>query len=545
MEKTVIFGPPGTGKTWTLISIMEKKIEEGIGIENIGFATFTKGGIDTAKERISSKLGVNIKQLKGNIGTIHSLCFRSIGMPEVVDPKKHQTEFCKKYGLEYDAPQKINVEDASNEDIFTSEDASELKIGNIIFSFYDVLRNRFIKDIDEITEREFNSYWSKTFLSDPLREKRMYINPYYFLKEWKEWKESNNLIDFGDMLMIALKQKMDLNVDILIIDEFQDLFPLQYQLYKTWIKGKEVFIAGDDDQAIFNFAGADAEFLLKERDDASQIKKLDISHRLPTNILKFCRNFIEENVHNREPKNFITMISGGNVSFINYDQIRDYFKPEKKTFFLFRTNYYKYEFIKKFLWENNIIYLNTRGPNIWNQTTTIPLYNIFVNLKKGLPILHEDLKFLLKYVRSKKYLERGLKTKLDKDEIQQPSYTVNDMKRIGIQREFFTEPLSNIISSFIKLGDTSKKVLSNQEFTHLITRINTFAGTIHSVKGWEADDVFLFTDIPKIFETQALSSTKDWENEARVLYVGMSRARERLFLIPSVWRHPLNFSWGS
>ena len=75
----VILGPPGTGKTSTLLSLIEDELESGTEPENIGFFTFTKKAVKEGKQRAISKFNISDRSLPF-FRTLHSLAFRQLGL---------------------------------------------------------------------------------------------------------------------------------------------------------------------------------------------------------------------------------------------------------------------------------------------------------------------------------------------------------------------------------------------------------------------------------------------------------------------------------
>ena len=92
----------------------------------------------------------------------------------------------------------------------------------------------------------------------------------------------------------------------LMVDEFQDINPLQYQLMHAWNKnGKELFVIGDSDQAIYGFRGADAECFQKlkaEFPNACQIT-LEENYRSTPQILSLASEIISQNPGGRRQLN--------------------------------------------------------------------------------------------------------------------------------------------------------------------------------------------------------------------------------------------------
>ena len=75
----VILGPPGTGKTSTLLGLIEDELENGTNPEDIGFFTFTKKAVKEGKERAITKFNISNKELPF-FRTLHSLAFRQLGL---------------------------------------------------------------------------------------------------------------------------------------------------------------------------------------------------------------------------------------------------------------------------------------------------------------------------------------------------------------------------------------------------------------------------------------------------------------------------------
>ena len=115
----------------------------------------------------------------------------------------------------------------------------------------------------------------------------------------EEFKHRNNKSDFTDMLSLFVETGNVPELDVVIVDEVQDLSILQWKVCEKLFKNaKRVYISGDDDQAIFRWAGADVEYLINMK-GTQQV--LDQSYRCP----KLVHNVADEIVQriiNRRPK---------------------------------------------------------------------------------------------------------------------------------------------------------------------------------------------------------------------------------------------------
>ena len=74
-DTQVILGPPGTGKTSTLLGLLEEELDRGTCPEDIGFFTFTKQAVQEGKSRAMSKFAIT-KNQQPYFRTLHSLCFQ-------------------------------------------------------------------------------------------------------------------------------------------------------------------------------------------------------------------------------------------------------------------------------------------------------------------------------------------------------------------------------------------------------------------------------------------------------------------------------------
>ena len=240
MPKHVIFGAPGTGKTTRLLKIIEGLISKGIHPSEICFCTFSKAGANEARERAIAKFGFDKKDVLF-YGTIHSLCYKQFCVGHHLVKRG---DFFKEAEIEY----KEVKEDMDMINDYIQED------GNVIITFYDKLRLYFKKDINGFKKEELIPCFYKL----PMGEGDYNIlfggitNTYEVLRAYEKYKEETETIDYVDMLLLAYKKEWVIPTSILMVDEFQDLSPLQYEIYKIWSRGKkEVYISGDDDQCLF------------------------------------------------------------------------------------------------------------------------------------------------------------------------------------------------------------------------------------------------------------------------------------------------------
>jgi superfamily I DNA/RNA helicase len=97
----IVLGPPGTGKTKTLLDAVEAELAAGTPPDRIGFVTFTRRAAEEAVARASSRFRLERRQLP-HFRTLHSMCFRQLGLTpgDVLDTQRLQREFSPYAGVE-------------------------------------------------------------------------------------------------------------------------------------------------------------------------------------------------------------------------------------------------------------------------------------------------------------------------------------------------------------------------------------------------------------------------------------------------------------
>jgi superfamily I DNA/RNA helicase len=265
MHVTKIYGPPGTGKTTSLISLLDAELKRGTPLRSIAYLSHTKAAADVIRDRfISDKSRRLVAKDAAYFRTIHSACVRQlgIGLDNIVDQGRHYREFSESTGLPLVPEYDLND--------FTDGDF-ELNYNIVLRAHHLSLAKRI--SLDEVCQ----TLPQHAFLTSEKRE--------HFLTEWGRFKKSKGLFDFTDMLQVYLMNEIALPLPcrVVFLDEAQDLSTLQWSVFNKMIGNAErVYMAGDDDQAIYGFIGGSEYGFLEYPSSTDTF--LDRSHRVPRDI---------------------------------------------------------------------------------------------------------------------------------------------------------------------------------------------------------------------------------------------------------------------
>ena len=153
------------------------------------------------------------------------------------------------------------------------------------------------------------------------------------VNHYEKFKDEKGQLDFTDMLEFCLNIELS-PYDYVVIDEAQDLTPLQWKVVNK-IPCKEIIAAGDDDQGIFSWAGAD---VMRMRSVEGEKIVLDQSYRIPKDILLYSKKVLER-IHDREIKEYKPTKEKGEVTFLA--SIHELIRYQGNITILVRDNYLK------------------------------------------------------------------------------------------------------------------------------------------------------------------------------------------------------------
>jgi len=498
-KTTTIFGPPGTGKTHTLLSIVEKHLEEGYRPEEIGYFAYTKKAANEAIDRATSKFNYEEKDFEW-FRTLHSMAFKQLNLStQSVMKDRHY----KALGKLLQIKEFLNT----NSQI---EDTGQSMQKNPFMRIIELARNNMVN---------IDVQWRKS--EDHVEGGFPELERIY--ETYIDYKVEHELYDFNDMLLELVNEGSVPSLPVIIIDEAQDLSMLQWYAVILLAKStKHIYIAGDDDQAIFKWAGAIPEMLMRTPGNK---KVLNQSFRIPQRVYDVAES-VANKIKVRVKKEWEPTEEAGEV--LHYSSIEYVpFDKDGEYYVLARTKYVLQK-VEEYFKREGIIY------NRFNKNKSISekvcyAINCWNKLVRGEEISLGGAKNMYKYISSgPEHIEKGFKTwdKALEDDIVVTYNNLFENHGLRVPEELLWYEALNLINEDVVMY--IRKCERRGQDINAIPKIKIL--TIHGSKGGEADNVVLLSELSRKSYTSLL---KNGDDERRVFYTGITRTKKNLFLVRS------------
>jgi DNA helicase-2/ATP-dependent DNA helicase PcrA len=566
---TRLFGGPGSGKTTALLDRVDEMLEAGVDVRDILVVSYTRAAAAEIRERLADRLDRSPKSLKGNVCTMHAKAYELLNLSrgDVVG-EEHKKDFCEDYGLEFEGEYDTNRRRSArsttlgNKIIATSQWLQRTR--RDVADWYDVPFQWNVEEVRLPPEEDPNSQtgnkYTPTWPSDDDR-----VDIPEAIRAWRAYKGEKGVVGFADMLERVKQRSLLPRVNHLVIDEFQDITTLQHEVYDEWKPHMEtVLIAGDDDQVVYAWQGADPALLLEADPDDDVV--LPNSYRLPSNVL----NVVNREIHHiteRQEKDLKPRKDGGSVEAVRSPSMLDLTRNVRDTIeqtdddtvmVLFRARYQLFQFMEEFT-SLGIPYTSLTDMRMW--TDRLEGYvRAIEQFDDEEPMTGLEARRLAEMLADSAFgtgerddLFDALDERKEQEDARLEDFTV-EPDFVKEHAPFTPGPASaaDMLTRTSNFQERSVQAYFKGPYQGTVSdRVRV--GTIHSAKGREADHVFVCTDLTEKVVEQMAASVNDGaipsgvtfqkgtdpvpvltDNERRVFYVGMSRARERLILLENL-----------
>lgn len=519
--------------------IKEHLDSEEYQLRDLCVISFTRAAVFEVKQRIikfyKEKNGVtlNPNSLR-NIKTLHGLCYSLLGMKDKLNKKKEEND------------------DSDNDKEYNHFMMNGLigKFANIHPQFKDMSASGMNTNIDKIVgyNSKMNYHTRIELMSNLMYPvKKWMVRDRQFFAAWNRFCIKEKVVNFSSMLRYVLAKKLAPRAKVLFVDEAQDLTPLQMAIVKMWDKKMmDTYLIGDVNQSIYRFAGASPK---DYEEIEAKIENMGVTYRVPNKVFDFAKiclgsaafKPVECKSHPDLPEGEVSIVREPNVDLPGSHMI---LCRTNKQLDLWKTHLKK----RGYLWANPYKADKTSDPMKLNNVMAIKTAFNVLGRKEvtfgDLVNMHKNIYKNPKFDDGKIRLVDNVKVNSLKN--QDPWKSLNlkfdeNLPITGLTPEFFK--LSNNLEDIHKIF----KLKSKNEFVlYLKEKIKDFdflcdfiyedvviptLGTMHSVKGAEADHVWLDMYIYKQLNKKSMQANSVDEDERRLLYVSCTRAKKTLGLI--------------
>lgn len=507
-KKTVkIFGPPGTGKTYTLIErILKKYLQKGVHPKDIAFISFTNKAVNTAVDRALAHFTKYTLDDFQRFKTLHKYCRRYFE-EEVFDPKNCMLDYALQTKIIKTSDKRLS------DDGFMYKDWS--------LGIYDKARNMLADPM--------LVYKKESYKKDNLDIYARKINAYEHYKK-------DSFIDFTDMIERAIDEVDFPKLEVLILDEAQDFTPLQWSvIYKMADSTKRIYLAGDDDQGIYRWNGADPKFFTTYFPGRKVV--LRKTRRFGKNIHHFS-SIIRRGILDSVDKKYEHGDGSGYIKrYLNFYEIP--FHELSGSWYILGRVHSTVNELKMSAKSKGLYFSDNQGNKSFDSRQWEAIKS-WTSVSKDNSISKEQAENMYKYIRELKHFDFRT-SKFWNDIPVSQSFTFKDLLEWAgldmlaedkkkpwweiLKRNFQHKQMLYFIELLKKYG---QKSLNNKP--------KIIIDTIHSVKGGEANHVCIYSKAnwPASFSHKNVAERSD---ERRVYYTGVTRAKDSLHILSTDFRY--------
>lgn len=556
----LVHGAPGCGKTYTLLDAVEDHVQnDEVEAFDVYLANFTNNGREATADDLIERGVFDLSQyhdeideddLRGRCRTLHSIALHCC--PEVENPQEQvitmeeepgfYEKFCHQHGLSFE-PEETNPLEL----IRSGKETTPR--GNKLFALDQWLHARYLPNSDRLTK----------IMKAPVDIELPNNRVRELLRAWSEYKRErmSRRFEHHDYVDICLKEDYVPDVRFLGVDEFQDLSPVEYALFKQWRDSGKIdwiYIAGDVNQSIYSFRCASPLYL--SRTDVDERRYLTDSYRCPEAVSGVARGILEsedsitrnifrtaQRSHGQRPEGTAQMRSitdGEGMAQAVREALTAHEKPsgdqEATIYLLTRTNY-QLGVLSNTLQQHGVPF-DAIGDkmNPWPEQVVDCLIALRA-LHRGSPAPKEPVDTLLDIatnseLRKERFENVDVDRRFRVDLKSDPVYFPDRVEAA------FPGRSPRTIVDVLHLTDYQKDMLRGALESNAAPYPEQIqVGTIHEAKGLQAPCIFLFSETTKNIMGRYRNGETRAE-EHRIYYVGATRASESLQVVDGFFDGP-------
>ncbi len=485
----IIFGPPGTGKTTELLRIFKLLLDDCYRPDEVMFVAFTRRAASEAKNR-ALQLGIDPEKLIW-FRTLHSMAFNRLGLNrDSVMGLSDYFKICDLLGIRITAK-------LADDGTFTG-----MTRGDKLF---------FMENMARATMTPLKEHWEK-FPSEDV----YWYELDRLANTLRDYKEHHQKQDYTDIINRFVDSGEAPPVRAMIVDEAQDLTPLQWRMvHKLGERVEECHVAGDDDQSIFRWAGADPVHF---QGLPGTRRILQQSYRVPRKVMALAHHILEK-IQTRVSKVWSPRDQEGEI--LRHNDV-EHIDMSQGTWLLLARNSFLLEEYNEHCIREGYVFDSSIGSPIKGKS--FQAIHAWEDLRAGKPVLAGTCKEIYGLMSTRKGVAYGFKSRLE-ERPDNESLTIRDLKeKYGL----ITDSPWNQALDRIPAEEAEYFIIALRRGEKFLKEPRIRINTIHGVKGAEADNVVLMVDMADRTWAEYHTSPDD---EHRVWYVGVTRARERLHIL--------------
>ncbi len=532
----LLLGQAGCGKTTTLTNAVNTLIERGVPISKLLICTFTNKAATDIRERLKSRHHTPHELW---LGTFHTIGFRI---------------------LRRDA-ERLDI----SEDFVIKEPKAilrEMQINVGKYRINTVLRFCQTLKAQGITPELFKpqNAWERSC--------------HEIYQRYKEYTHEKSILDYDDLILYSialLEEHDDIRqhyqglFDYIFVDELQDINPAQYKMINLLYRNR-IFFTGDEDQAIYGWRGAERKLIYQVPKDYPGIKTFNLnkSFRLAQDIIDIANNLMHREANiipGAEPSDVFVYAAKTENDEADY-VVKEIKSLRKKAFhygdiaILYRMNYLSRVYDEKLI-EARVPHALIGGSSFYERADVKPVIEYLELLDES---LHQEMDPETTLARANAIFDTTKKNQkrlaaifnhhFENIKMLAPKKLIEDIIDIAGMKGDNIEELHALANSCrsIDLKGFLNEIRLIQELDLVDWGKDAVKlMTIHSAKGLEFPVVFVADLAEDFFPlTKKMSSKKEIEEERRLCYVALTRAKKKLYLLYPKWRqgrflHPSRF----